>query len=178
MLIIDHSERITSQTTHLQRQNGWRSVDAHFLHGAVTASLSLLPIKPGDTLIMDISEPIASQTTYFQDQTLLTLCWRSFLCGAVTVSVSLLPIKAASTLVKDNSERIASELTHWQVRKSLTLPWCSFSESGHYRVAVCFAYKRCYYIDYGSQRANGFAIKLLTSPTIVDSPVTLTINMF
>jgi len=32
---------------------GWRSVDSHFLNGAVTMSLSLLPIKAADTLVMD-----------------------------------------------------------------------------------------------------------------------------
>jgi len=46
----------------------WRSVDSHFQHGAVTVSLSLLPIKAAYTLVMDNSEQIASQLTHLQDR--------------------------------------------------------------------------------------------------------------
>jgi len=56
----------------------WRSVDAHYLKGAVNVSLSHLPRKAANTSIMQNTEQVASQLTYLQDQNLLTLCWCSF----------------------------------------------------------------------------------------------------
>jgi len=56
----------------------WRSSDAHFQHGAVTVSLSHLPINVADTLVMDNSERIAYQLTNLQNQKWLKLHWVSF----------------------------------------------------------------------------------------------------
>ena len=147
-LWITASKSLPKQPTY-KTKNHWCSVDPHFQQGAATVSLSLFPIKAADTLIMDNSKQIASQITYLHDQKSLTLHWHSFLEWAVTVSLSLLPIKAADTLVMDNSEQIASQLTHLQDQKLLTLHWRLFSESGCYRVTVCFGYKGWQYIDYG-----------------------------
>jgi len=56
----------------------WCCVVAHFQHGAVTMSLSLLHIKAANTLIIDNSNHITSKTTYLEDQKSLTLRWFSF----------------------------------------------------------------------------------------------------
>ena len=147
-LWITASKSLPKQPTY-KTKNRWCSIDAHFQHGAVTMSISPLPIEAADTLIMDNSKQIASQTTYLQDQNSLTLRWRSFSGSAVTLLPSLLPIKAADTLVMDNSEQIASQLNHLHDQILWTLHWCSFSEWGCYLVAVCFAYKGWQYIYYG-----------------------------
>jgi len=59
-------------------KNGSGSIGAHFPHGAVTVSLSFLPVKAADTFVMDNSEQIALQLTHLPDRKLLTLQRYSF----------------------------------------------------------------------------------------------------
>ena len=133
--------------TRCNTQNCWRSVDAHFQHGAVIMSLSLLPIKAANMLIMDNSDQITSQTTYFHGQQSLPLGWcpfPEFGCDRVAFSLSIM---GADTLVMANSEQITSQLTYLQDQMLITLHWRSFSECGCYRVAVSSTYIGCQYVD-------------------------------
>jgi len=45
----------------------WLTVEAHSEHGAVTMSLSLLPINAANMLFMDNTEQITFQLTYLHD---------------------------------------------------------------------------------------------------------------
>jgi len=107
--------------------------------------------------------------------------WRSidahFQNVAVTVSIPLLPIKAAQALVMDNSEQIGFQWTYLPQNISLTLRRRSVSECGHWRAAVSFAYRGCQSVEYESQRAIHFPIKLLTYPKIIDAPLMLIVKM-
>jgi len=48
-------------------KNHWRSVDAHFQNGAVTALLSPLPIMAANMSVIHISDHITFQLPYLQD---------------------------------------------------------------------------------------------------------------
>jgi len=56
----------------------WRSIMAHFLNGAVTVSLSVVPIKTANMLILNGRSRISTELPYLQNHISLTLRWRSF----------------------------------------------------------------------------------------------------
>jgi len=58
--------------------NCWRSLDAHFHHGAGSVSLLLLPIKEANTSVMTRCNLCPLWLPRMQDLKSLTLRWRSF----------------------------------------------------------------------------------------------------
>jgi len=63
MKISSISNRLT-----FKDKNCWDSIDAHFQNGAVTASLSILPIKAANMFVMHIRKHISIQLAYLHDQ--------------------------------------------------------------------------------------------------------------
>jgi hypothetical protein len=56
----------------------WRSVDAHFHHGAGSVSLPLLLIEAANTSFRALRNLSPARVSKIHDQESLTLCWRSF----------------------------------------------------------------------------------------------------
>jgi len=56
----------------------WGSVDTHFQNGAVTVSLTLLPIKASNMMVMWISDQVDLELPYLHDRKSETLLWHSF----------------------------------------------------------------------------------------------------
>jgi len=63
--------------------NRWCSVDAHFQNGAVTMSISLLPVKATNTSVTCSSDQVTFRLHHLQDQKSWLPGWHSFLgCGS------------------------------------------------------------------------------------------------
>ena len=92
-------------------KNCWRSVDTHFQDGAGSVSLSLLPIKDGNTSIMCIHYQIGFWLPDFQDLKSLTLLWRSFCHGRKWCWQQFQPARTVPGKGWDRNQTVATVFT-------------------------------------------------------------------
>ena len=143
------------------------------LPGSFLCFLSRLPIH---WLWLTASKSVCNQHTYTTKNR-----WRSIDAQyhnlAVAILRSLLSIKVANLLIMKNIEQITFQLTYLHDKKLWTLSGRSVSQCGCYRIAVSFPYRGCKSADYEWQWATHFPIPFLTSPRIIDAPLTLILRM-
>jgi len=127
-------------------RNHWRSFNTHFQNGAMTVSLSLLPIKAAVTFIMPNHYQITYILPYLKDQKSLMLRWHSFpwwgkedvthcfawsghqnIVSELVPQISTLITHDAKPKVVDARLTLIFRIGQWPCR----FPFCLYRQSSH-----------------------------------------------